>query len=326
MRALNIGIVSETQMQQHYLRRVVEDSGYTAEILLLAEHWQDKTAGWQTKSDSIDAWIVDIDIAHLEDKSWADNFQQWLFDVKQPIIFSEGITGHAAEPDFIAWARQLKTKLLHLEGQISLAEVEVECATNIWVLAASAGGPEAVKRFLDAMEPDLDIGFIYAQHIDQTQNQVLSDTVARDSRYESYMPSHGDIVCNNQVAIVPVEHKIQLQANGSLVFFQDEPWRGIYKPSIDQIVANVASVYRRQSGVIFFSGMGDDGSSASRLMALQGGQVWAQAPSDCVVASMPQEVINASRATRIDTPENLAIHLKQFLQGNQHERYLSAKR
>ncbi len=238
---------------------------------------------------------------------------------------SEGITGHAAEPDFSAWARQLKTKLLCLEGHISLAEAETACASNIWVLAASAGGPDAVKRFLDAMQPDLDVGFIYVQHIDQTQNRVLNATIARDSHYNSFVPNHGDVICCNSIAIVPTDHKIELQPNGSLIFYEDEPWRGVYRPSVDQIVANVASVYRHNAGVIFFSGMGDDCASACRLMSLRGGQVWVQSVADCVVASMPQEVINTQYASKIDTPENLAIHLKQFLQGNHHDRYHSAK-
>ncbi len=44
MRSLKIGIVSETQVQQHYLKCVVEESGYRTDLLFLAENWQDQAA------------------------------------------------------------------------------------------------------------------------------------------------------------------------------------------------------------------------------------------------------------------------------------------
>jgi chemosensory pili system protein ChpB (putative protein-glutamate methylesterase) len=315
MNNLHIGIVSETLVQQHFLKHAVEDIGckslhailVTDLILSLGENQHEET------NRRVDAWIIVVDIERLEQHIQEPIFQQWLSSLEQPVIFSEGNSHNAADTDFISWTRQLTVKLLNLEGQIQLSKQEKIKAQYVWVLAASTGGPEAVKRFIGAMEANLGVGFIYVQHIDQTQCRALSEAIARDSDYQSAVVAHGDIVCSNTVMVVPPNHAIELQSNGAMIVHKNRQWRGVYKPSIDQIVANVASIYGVCSGVIFFTGMGNDGSTGCRLMALQGGQVWAQAISTCVSPSMPQEAINTGYVNKIDTPESLAIHLKTLI-------------
>ena len=155
-------------------------------------------------------------------------FQQWLYDLDEPVIFSEGNTQNAAEADFLSWTKQLTKKLLSLKGQIALAKKTTVKAENIWVLAASTGGPEAVKSFLDAVDSRLDVGFIYAQHIDQGQCQRLSDTISRDSICRSFVAAHGDIIAKHDVAIVPVEHVVELQDNGAIISYQKKQYGAVF--------------------------------------------------------------------------------------------------
>ncbi len=312
MNALKIGIVSETLVQQRYLKHAVEESGCSTAYTSLVSELV-KTAPHSDASLGVDAWVVVADMDRLDERQDETAFQQWLYELNEPVILSEGNTSNAAGADFISWARQLKTKLLALEGQMALAKRKSSKARYVWVLAASTGGPEAVKRFLDAMESDIGVGFIYAQHIDQHQCRVLSEKISRDSHYESFVASHGDIVAENTIVIMPSDSMVELQPNGSLISHKNRPWRGIYQPSIDQIIANVASVYGEYSGVIFFTGMGDDGAMGCRLMSLRKGQVWAQSIASCVAPAMPQEAIDTGYVNKVDTPESLAIHLKTIL-------------
>lgn len=313
MNALKIGIVSETLVQQRYLKQAIDDSGCVAVYTRLVSELLKEAPQDESSLEAIDAWVIVADMERLDENEHETVFQQWLYELEKPVIFSEGNTNNAADADFISWARQLKTKLLSLEGQMTLAKREFVKAQHVWVLAASTGGPEAVKQFLDVMDKDLDLGFIYAQHIDQGQCQVLSEKIARNSHYRSFLASHGDIVSKNTIAIMPTQYVVELQHNGSLICHQERQWRGIYQPSIDQIIANVASIYGECCGVIFFTGMGDDGSMGCRLMSLRGGKVWAQAISTCVAPAMPQEAIDTGYVDKIDTPKNLAIHLKTMI-------------
>jgi chemosensory pili system protein ChpB (putative protein-glutamate methylesterase) len=311
MSALTIGIVSETLVQQHYLKHSVEEMSCSlGGSFLVSELDTDKTAK-KIASASINAWIIDVDIEQLGDQASA--FQQWLYKLDSPIIFSEGSTHNAAGAYFSSWTRQLKTKLLGLEGLHQLANTNKVKATHIWVLAASTGGPEAVKKFLDVLPADLDVAFIYVQHLGEGQSQALSNSIVRDNHYESGVVIHGDVLTAGKVLVVPPEYQITLQPNGSVIAHPQKEWPGVYKPSVDHIVASVASNYGVCSGVIYFTGMGNDGARACRLMDLHGGQSWVQTLSSCVATSMPEQVISAGCASKIDTPENLARHLKAHL-------------
>jgi chemosensory pili system protein ChpB (putative protein-glutamate methylesterase) len=310
MSVLSIGIVSETLVQQHYLQHAIDEIGYSVGCSLLVANLTAAKTIEKMSASNIDAWIIDVDVERLDQEAV---FQQWLYDLDAPVIFSEGHTYSAAGTAFVSWTRQLKVKLLSLEGQSQLKNAHQVKASQLWVLAASTGGPEMVKQFLDVMPVEMDVAFIYAQHIGEGHSHVLSTSISRNNQFECSVAVHGDVATRGRVIIVPPENQITIEENGSIITYAQKPWRGAYKPSIDQVVANVASNYGSCSGVIFFTGMGDDGAKACRLMSLHKGQVWVQSVSSCVSPSMPQEIINTGCNSKVDTPENLARHLKDYL-------------
>lgn len=313
MSKLKIGVISETLAQKHYLTDIVSDSGYQNSCSLLINDLLTMLTNQQQPDAAIDAWVIDVDLERLE-KQQSVFFQSWLSSLDKPAILSEGNAYNAGDADFVSWARQLKNKLLSLDGQLQIDKDKKVKASEVWVLAASTGGPEAIKRFLDTLGDQVGVGFIYVQHIDQKQLRTLSETIAKNNSYRAYVASHGDVIGNNDVMLIPSDNVVELQPNGSVVLHENRQWRGRYKPSVDQVVADVASIYSKDSGVIFFTGMGDDGVAGCRLMSLQGGQVWSQSVESCVASSMPQEVINTGYVSVMDSPENLARHLKARMQ------------
>ena len=147
MNSLKIGVVSETLAQLYYLKTEVEKSGYQSPHCLLITDVIDAAENSQGQVPDIDAWVIVVDVERLGVGAAQQIFQQWLYDIDKPVIFSEGNTHNAAEADFSSWTRQLKVKLLNLEGQIQLSKQDKIKAKNIWVIAASTGGPETVKLF-----------------------------------------------------------------------------------------------------------------------------------------------------------------------------------
>ncbi len=309
--SLSIGIVSENLVQQHYLKIIVDECQYSVVAAFQIRQVLPNVQQLSDISSQVDAWLIDVDLASASEQS--AQFEQWLFNLEQPVIFGEGHTYNAAEDNFHSWSRQLKHKLLCLDGQLRAANQKQEKPTLIWVLAASTGGPEAIKRFLDKLPGQLDVGFVYAQHIDQYQNQRLAEMICRDSDYESYIPEHGEIIRSNGVALIPANYVTEIQQDGRVVAYHERSWRGDYRPSIDQVVANVADLYGRHSGAIFFTGMGDDGAIGSRLMALREGQVWIQSPATCASTSMPDAVDATGCVTTQGSPEQLADNLAHWV-------------
>ncbi|WP_029879689.1 chemotaxis protein CheB [Simiduia agarivorans] len=246
-----------------------------------------------------DAWLVVLGEA-LENPA----LDAWLENQKAPIIFDDAL--HCQDDN---WQRRLEKKLYQLAGMVSLEASRQGGIANavraVWVLGASTGGPAAVKAFLQSVPQGLGIAFVYAQHIDQGFDVTLAQVISRGSAYGAVLAGHGGLLLPDSVTIVRPDRETEMLANGTLLV-HPRGWAGPYSPAINQVVANVASVYGSRSGAIIFTGMGDDGKAGCRLMKQQGGEVWVQTPESCTVSSMPDEVISTGVISQMGTPEQLA--------------------
>ena len=113
------------------------------------------------------------------------------------------------------------------------------------------------------------------------------------------------MIAEKSIFIVSPQHQIELLDNG-VIAGTNVPWKGDYSPSIDQVIAKVARVYRWCGGAIIFTGMGNDGAFGCNMLAHRGGKVWIQSPESCAIDSMPLSVKQKGCAGKIGTPEELA--------------------
>lgn len=292
---LHIGLLLENRALQASYQQLIVETGCTVSVALSS------SSQFEHEKVSVDAWLV-----VLESEIDNPRIGAWLQNLAVPVLFDDGLLRSTE-----GWQRRLTEKLQQLDGMINLA-VAHEPPKAVWVLAASTGGPAAVKSFLQQLPPALNVAFVYAQHIDHRFDVTLAQVVSRGSHYPAVLACHGSLLAANSVLIVRPEQQAEVQKNGTLVV-QDTPWAGVYKPAINQVVANVASVYGSKSGVIVFTGMGDDGKAAARLMKQQGGKVWVQSSESCTVSSMPDEVKSTGVVSYEGTPEELALALVEEL-------------
>lgn len=305
LQPLRIGILADTALQQHTLRHVVLEFGYSVATSHLAAQVEQLQL-----SVPVDAWLVHVDLA----SPGVTELDDWLHGIAPPIIFGEGPVPSATGPEYLAWSRRLRGKLQQLAGTINLERNTAEAARQIWVLAASTGGPRAVNEFLCALPADIGVGFIYVQHIDAEFDRTLAQVVGKGSHYAGQVAVHGTVIVENAVVVVATDKRVEISDNGTLALL-DEQWSGPYKPSVDQVVANLARSYGRRSGVIIFTGMGADGAVSSRLMHRQGGRVWAQSPSTCTVSSMPDAALETGCVGYHGSPQSLAAELTKIMRG-----------
>lgn len=264
----------------------------------------------QSNLDSPDAWIID------SDGTMSPEVDHWLQQLTVPTLYSEGDMPEAQAEAARAWEKRLSGKIQRLAGAISRQQRSPSELTHVWVLAASTGGPSAVKQFLGALPANLPVAFIYVQHIEQDFHGTLSQVMAKDSHYPVYIAEHGDIIESQAVALLTPDEWIDVSEDGTF-YSHSQPWPGCYSPSVDQVVAKVARTYGARSGVIVFTGMGDDGARSSRLVKQQGGQVWVQSESSCTIASMPHEVKATGCAQFEGDPVTLAKALAGYVANRQ---------
>lgn len=281
----------------------------------------------QEKCQRVDCWMIECEDQELDPDAILSTLDQW----HAPWLIGLGLAPQSEDLEYLAWQRRLLAKLDDVSSELgNLQErslepareeplqrdrpqrnLSAEVASEIWVLAASTGGPEAVKAFLDHLPDQIGVGFLYAQHVDAHFSSVLTDVLARHAALDLWPMAHNQHLCVDEVQVVPVDEAIRF-SDGRACFTQ-RPWRGPYGPSIDELLENLLDAYGTKCNVIIFSGMGDDGARAAEKMRHAGCQVWVQSPETCANSSMPEAVIANGGADLEAGPEQLAKALVEYL-------------
>ncbi|MGV8836125.1 chemotaxis protein CheB, partial [Cellvibrio sp.] len=164
---LQLGILVDSAHKQQALTQLIAQSGHKVgcHMLLSAR----EAANQQLLDQPLDAWVVDV----AEDYCDEQHLLEQLFaQSRVPIILSDSSEFAPGSEDHSAWLRRTGLRLQRLRGDINLQQANP--ASELWVLAASTGGPAAVKRFLAQLPANLGIAFLYVQHIDANQAATLN--------------------------------------------------------------------------------------------------------------------------------------------------------
>jgi chemosensory pili system protein ChpB (putative protein-glutamate methylesterase) len=296
---LAIGLMAESPQQLHALGRIVREAGHHVVGAL------DATRRIPEALPDASAWLVRLDTHYDE----ALEILEMLDARAVPVIYDDTDFGDALA-DFAERSRRIAGKLRQLAGRQEPARVGKR-AREVWVIAASAGGPGAVTDFLRALDkiPD-EVALLYVQHIGSETSATLKRVIDNSSRWNVCSTDEFCVLEENTLYIVSPRSALELTGDGSIQP-SGQPWQGPYSPSIDQVMAKVARRYGARSGAIIFSGMGDDGQHSCAFMKRLGGQIWAQEPATCAIDSMPQCAIDSSCVNFIGSPEALALKFTQ---------------
>ena len=313
MAVLKLGLIADSTIQLQKLESIVSGAGYTVAASLVSskvlKYCHEEASGSDCASSTgssqsllpkVDVWVVRIDLS--SDSSLS--ILEYLEDEPVPIIYDEAESYSGLSYD--ERIRRLSRKIEASAQMSGSSQSAGSRAKRVWVLAASTGGPDAVTAFLKKIPEDLpDIAFIYVQHIDERMSENLQKVLSRNTKWQVLDCSQPRKINERSVYVVSPEHQLDIDDMASLIPVA-EAWSGPYSPSVDQVVGKVARKYGKDSGLIVFSGMGDDGAKTCRLIAHAGGLVWVQSPHSCAVDSMPKEVMATESVSYIGTPELLA--------------------
>ena len=263
-----IGIVLADTRQRTALRAVVEACGLNI-THCSALTWDSAV---RAAGAEVDAWLTDEDEVAVSAK------QPLLVCKVEPVGISKSVL----------WRRSVEQNLKALTHDYQRS-CEASRAQNVWLLAASAGGLQAVRAFLEGLGSFHGVAFVYAQHIEAEQANQLVKMITRNTQWRAQMALAGNLLTIGSVTVVPPEQRIALP-NGK-VRILPSPWPGPYAPNIDGVAAELASEYGAACGMIVFSGMGDDGVLGSRTIREKGGSVLVQSPADCTVPALSEAVL-----------------------------------
>lgn len=308
-----IALLADNRQKRLLLQEVLEEFGYR--VPFAGEPDGLDCAALQ--AINADAWLLE-----LADES---DLAEWLLEHSPvPVLLGAGEIPHYESEDYPRWKRRLYGKLLPLlgpppAGQPQLAAPNhdgsatgIAPARCVWLLAASLGGPAAVKRFLDRLPATLPVAFVYAQHIDAGFEAQLPVILGRQNAWRVLNCVSGAHLHDGEVLVAPIKRSLGFAPEGH-VRLSDAPWPGPYQPSIETLLDAVAATFAPACGAIIFSGMGEDGVSACGRLRDQGIPVWTQDAASAACAIMPQAVANAGYSSRQGSPEMLADALRYWV-------------
>lgn len=321
-----VGVVSDSNLQRLALAQAVKGHGYELCFNTTPDKLDESALG----SAELDVWVVD-----MQDED--DEFLDRLLDHSAaPILFGLEQAPTQGSRNYPRWERRVFVKLKETVGEPVLEESldELEQAAPaaamavelppelsahsadglelVVVLAASLGGPAAVKEFLDTLPRGLPVAFVLAQHIDERMQPTLTRVLVRHNGMPCKIAEAGDHLRHGELLIAPVASEIDFDDSGAVIVRGIE-WDGPYSPSIDQMLANVTRRFGSRAGAVIFSGMGGDGSISGPLMQEAGGFIWAQTAESCACASQPDSMRATGVVSFNGTPAELATHLVEHV-------------
>jgi two-component system chemotaxis response regulator CheB len=162
---------------------------------------------------------------------------------------------------------------------------------GVVVVGGSAGGVEALKRFVSSLPHDLPAAVFVTLHLASGAKSLLPGILARGAAIRVVPAVDGAPV--ETATVYVAQPDTHLVVDGNRVRLGAGARENGHRPSVDVLLRSAAvSSGHRVVGVVL-TGMLDDGSAGLRAVARYGGAVFVQHPDDAEFPAMPRNALAA---------------------------------
>ena len=177
-------------------------------------------------------------------------------------------------------------------------------------IGASAGGLDALQKFLSNIPEKSGMAFIIVQHLDPDHKSALTDILSRSTSMNVMEVEDGVQVQPDNVYIIPPDKDMSI-LNGKLQLMEPLEPHGQRMP-INYFLTSLAEDQKEKSIGIILSGYGSDGTIGLKAIKANGGICIAQDPSTAGSDSMPTNAINTGLVEIILKPEEIPKKLISY--------------
>jgi two-component system CheB/CheR fusion protein len=155
-------------------------------------------------------------------------------------------------------------------------------------IGASAGGLEALERFLQRVPPDSGLAYVIVQHLSPEHESSLPEILARATNLPVVTVTDGQRIERDHVYVIPPGVSLTVEANVlRLVPFDPKGVRLL----VNAFLTSLAEDQGENAVGIVLSGTGSDGALGISAVKRHGGRTFAQLPGDARYESMPAAAI-----------------------------------
>jgi chemotaxis methyl-accepting protein methylase len=178
-------------------------------------------------------------------------------------------------------------------------------------IGCSAGGLDALEKFLRNLPDGNGMAFVVVQHLDPAHVSALPDLLQRMTSLRVVEVTDGMAVAPGSVHVIPPNKDLSL-LHGRLHLLEPVAPRGLRLP-IDFFLRSLAEDRQERAIGVILSGMGSDGVFGLRAIKEKGGLTLVQDPASAQADSMPRSAIEAAVADIVATPEHLPQRIADYL-------------
>ncbi|KPC52587.1 chemotaxis protein CheB [Amantichitinum ursilacus] len=178
---------------------------------------------------------------------------------------------------------------------------------RIAALGCSAGGLDALIKFLSHMPVDTGMACVIVQHLAPDHVSALPEILQRYTRMPVQEVRHNTRVEANHIYVIPPVQDLEI-VDEHLHLSAPVERAGLRLP-IDRFFKSLAQARQKDAIGIVLSGMGSDGTAGLVAIKNQQGRCLSQDPATASASSMPLSAIAAGVVDTVAAPEALPAQL-----------------
>ncbi len=182
-------------------------------------------------------------------------------------------------------------------------------------IAASTGGPAALRDLLAMLPADFAAPILIVQHIAKGFVQGLATWLGTDSRLKVKVAADGEVPSPGTVYVAPDGLHMEVRKTSPDHFrisLTSSAPMGTFRPSASRLFSSVAASVGSRALAVILTGMGDDGVAGLLDIHRVRGAVIAQDETSSVIYGMPREAVRAGVVDEVVSLHNLPGRLVEL--------------
>ena len=189
-------------------------------------------------------------------------------------------------------------------------------SVDLVAIGISTGGPQALKRLIPQLPTDFPVPVVMVMHMPVGYTEMYAAKLNELSNLEVREAAEGDELKPGRVFLAPAGRHLTLKRNadGNVVTHLDaRPFNTLHRPAVDVLFESAAEVYGNRVLGVVMTGMGSDGKQGAAWIKSQGGLVFTEAESSCVVYGMPGVVAEAGLSDKSVALDDMARAIREVV-------------
>lgn len=194
--------------------------------------------------------------------------------------------------------------------------MDSEKAKNIIVVGASAGGMNAVSRFLASLKQDVNASIFVVIHLSgNSMAEVIVDHLQKFSEFPCKIPKDNEMIADKTVYLAPPDRHLLITKG--IIKVQRGAYENHYRPSIDVLFRTAAAAYGSCVIGVILTGLLDDGTSGMSAIERSGGICIVQDPKEAEFSDMPLNVLKNVQVNYKVPVNEMGYIISDILSGRQ---------